>query len=261
VSTNLTAPSADTLGILLNPRIIALNQDPLGVSISFRRRYTNDHDVWAGPLSDGSTVVLIINWMPNLNSVAFKLSDVGFGTATLTNLITGASIGAVPGVYSATLDPHGVLVLKLTKTTPAPVPSYTFYTAPNFVLAGGATTRTVNTTTVAGFVGNNMGTLTINNVDGGSSGGTRTLSIDYINADYVFAFNTAPCQNCRNAFISVNGGAPTFVNFPISGQTWDLQFQGFLVDLPGFKPGTTNTVVINNPDGWAPDFVRVGVAV
>ncbi|EIM91672.1 glycoside hydrolase [Stereum hirsutum FP-91666 SS1] len=57
ISTDLTNPTDDTLDILGNRRIIALNQDTLGASIAFKRRYTNDHDVWAGPLADGSTVV------------------------------------------------------------------------------------------------------------------------------------------------------------------------------------------------------------
>ena len=31
-------------------------QDSLGKSIEFKRRYTDNYDVWAGPLSDGSIV-------------------------------------------------------------------------------------------------------------------------------------------------------------------------------------------------------------
>lgn len=56
ISMDLSKASSETLNILKNERIIALNQDPLGKSIVFTRRYTNDHDVWAGPLADGSTV-------------------------------------------------------------------------------------------------------------------------------------------------------------------------------------------------------------
>lgn len=43
---------ADPRAVLTSPA----QQDSLGKSITFKRRYTNDHDVWAGPLSDGSTV-------------------------------------------------------------------------------------------------------------------------------------------------------------------------------------------------------------
>lgn len=77
ISTDLTKIATNALNILKNTRIIALNvsvflflfrnlllssvdhqkqQDSLGKSISFKKRYTNDHDVWSGSLSDGSTV-------------------------------------------------------------------------------------------------------------------------------------------------------------------------------------------------------------
>lgn len=113
---------------------------------------------------------------------------------------------------------HGTLVLKLTNGIPAPAPVFTYYgaAAPASVLAGGATPRVVNNTIeVVGFVGNG-GTLTFTGVDGGSAGGTKLLALDYINGDYTFS-NTA-CSNCRNAFISVNGGAPVQAQMPISAQ-------------------------------------------
>lgn len=120
--------------------------------------------------------------------------------------------------YTSTLEAHGVLVLKLSGATSASPPSFTFYNAAasGNTLAGGASIRVVSSSiSVVGFVGNG-GTLTFNGVDGGSSGGTKLVSFDYINADFVFS-NTA-CSNCRNAFISVNGGTPVQVQMPISGQ-------------------------------------------
>lgn len=78
ISTDLTEISDEALDILTNKRVIALNvstskalfnvflscseyylsyqQDSLGQSISFKRRYTNEYDVWAGSLADGSIV-------------------------------------------------------------------------------------------------------------------------------------------------------------------------------------------------------------
>ncbi|KAF9013154.1 glycoside hydrolase family 27 protein [Cyathus striatus] len=252
ISTDLSNVSTEALDILKNPRIIALNQDALGKSISFKRRYTNDHDVWAGPLADGSIVAVIINWQSSSRSLTFNLADAGFISATATDLITGAYTAAVPA--------HGSLVLKLSGGITAPTQKFTYYNAAasSNTLAGGANLRVVNSTvTVVGFVGNG-GTLTINNVDGGSDG-TKTLSIDYINGDYVFS-NTA-CSNCRNAFIRVNGGSTIQAQMPISAQSWDILFSGYLVSLSGFKPGRNNTITISNPDAFAPDFYRIGVSV
>jgi alpha-galactosidase len=117
--------------------------------------------------------------------------------------------------FTSTLPAHGSMVLKLSGGTAAPAPSFTFYPAANGTLAGGATTRVVNSSTIVGFVGSG-GTLTFNNVDGGTSGGTKLVSIDYINAD--FTFSNTDCSNCRNAFVSVNGGTAVQVQMPISGQ-------------------------------------------
>lgn len=121
--------------------------------------------------------------------------------------------------YTSTIEAHGCIVLQLSNGVAAPAPSFTYYIAAaagNTTLGGGANTRVVSSSvTVVGFVGNG-GTLTISGVDGGTAGGTKLLALDYINGDYVFG-NTN-CSNCRYALISVNGGASTQVQLPISGQ-------------------------------------------
>ncbi|KAF8182280.1 glycoside hydrolase superfamily [Pholiota molesta] len=237
ISTDLANASAQTLSILKNQGIIALNQDSLGASISFRRRYTNDHDVWAGPLADGSTVAVVINWQDSSRALTFSLADAGFSSATATDLITGVSLGQVNGAVTSTVAAHGSMVLKLTNGAAAPAPVFTFYAAAAAAntLAGGASTRVVNTTvTVVGFVGNG-GTLTFTGVDGGAAGGTKLLSFDYINGDFVFS-NTA-CSNCRNAFVSVNGGTPIQAQMPISAQSWDILLSGYLLSWTVSSPG------------------------
>ncbi|KAG6919265.1 hypothetical protein DXG01_008061 [Tephrocybe rancida] len=261
ISTDLTNPTTATLNILKNTRIIALNQDSLGKSVSFKRRYTNDHDVWAGPLADGSTVVVLINWQASSRSLAFSLADVGVASANAVDLITGSSLGKLTTTYTSTVAAHGCVVLKLSGATALAAPTFTFYNAAatTNTLAGGAATRVVSSSvTVVGFVGNG-GTLTINNVDGGTLGGTKTLSLDYINGDFTMT-NTA-CSNCRNAFISINGGTAVQVQMPISAQSWDIVLSGYLVSLSGFKAGKTNTIQISNPSAYTPDFSRVGVSI
>ncbi|KAJ7069414.1 glycoside hydrolase family 27 protein [Mycena amicta] len=259
VSTDLTAASAATMAILKNTRIIAVNQDSLGKSIAFKRRYTNDHDVWSGPLADGSTVAVIINWENASRSLTFALADVGFTSATATDLITGTSLGTLTTSYTSTVAAHGVVILKLANAVKAAVPTFTFYAATSGTLAGGAATRVVNSSvTVVGFVGEG-GTLTLTGVDGGTAGGTKLVSFDYINGDFTFG-NTA-CSNCRNTMVSVNGGTAVQVQMPISAQSWDILLQGYLVSLAGFKAGKTNTITLSNPSAFAPDFWRVGVVV
>ncbi|KAK7462465.1 hypothetical protein VKT23_008066 [Stygiomarasmius scandens] len=259
ISTDLTKISPEALSILQNRDVIALNQDGLGQSIRFRRRYTNAYDVWSGPLSDGSTVAVVFNLQDTTRDITFSYSDVGLTSAVVSNVITHSSSGGRTTSYQATLEGHGVLVLRMSDGTPSSPPEFTFYEAadPANTLNGGASTRVVNSTvTVVGFIGNG-GTLTINGVDGGTEGGTKLVSFDYINGDFTY-FNT-DCSNCRNAFVSVNGGSAVQVQMPISGQSWDILFSGYLVSLSGFKPGTSNTIRISNPSAFAPDFFRVGV--
>ncbi|KAK7018038.1 hypothetical protein VNI00_018434 [Paramarasmius palmivorus] len=261
IGIDITRPEseiADALEILRNERVIAVNQDSLGKSISFKRRYTNDSDVWAGPLSDGSTVVLVINLQTSSRTVTLNLADVGFSTADAQDLVTGNDLGRLTDTYATTLAGHGSMLLKLSSGTTVSPPDFTFYPASSGTLSGGANTRDVNGTTVVGFVGNG-GKLTLDNLDGGSSGGTKLLAIDYINAEWTMS-NTA-CSNCREATLRVNGGEEVRVQMPLSGQSWDIVFQNYLVSVPGFKAGKTNTLEIYNPSAYTPDFVRVGIAV
>jgi alpha-galactosidase len=203
-------------------------------------------------LADGSTVagtlsfhlsafshrkIVIINWQNSSRSLTFNLADVGFSSVTATDLITGHSVGTLTTSYASpsnfemlfyqriscisytsTVAAHGCLVLKLTAGVPVAPPSFTFYNVAvsSYTIAGAAATRAVNSSvTVVGSLGNGS-TLTIHAVDGGTTGGTKTVSLDYINADVAYT-NTA-CSNCRNAFISVNGGEAVQAQMPISGQ-------------------------------------------
>ncbi|KZT18611.1 carbohydrate-binding module family 35 protein [Neolentinus lepideus HHB14362 ss-1] len=259
ISTNLSNAAQSTLDILGNTRIIGLNQDSLGKSISFKRRYTNDYDVWSGPLADGSTVALLLNWQNQTRPLTFDLSDVSFKSATAIDLWSGESLGKVVDSYNTTLDGHASLVLRLSDTISLPSPSFTYYPASstNTTLSGGAASRSVNSTiTVVGGIGYN-GSLTFTGIDGGSSGGSKLVSIDYINAD--FTYQNTDCSNCRNAYISVNGGPAQQMQMPISGQSWDILFSGYLVGLSDFRPGRNNTIQFANPNAWAPDILRIGV--
>lgn len=138
------------------------------------------------------------------------LADVGFTSAITSDLISGVSLGNLSNSYTTHVDAHGVIALKLSNGTRLSPPSFTFYNAAAIgnTLSGGASIRVISSSSISvvGFIGNG-GTLTFNNIDGGSTTTTTKLvSVDYINADFVFG-NTE-CSNCRNAFFSVNGGDP-----------------------------------------------------
>jgi alpha-galactosidase len=126
--------------------------------------------------------------------------------------------------FTRTVNAHGSIVLKLSGTTAAAPVSFTYYNAAatGNVLSNGAATRAVNSTaTVVGFIGGSTdGTLVIKGVDGGTNGGSKLTSIDFINGDYTQSDSTA-CPNCRVAFFSVNGGPSVGAQMPISGMVCD----------------------------------------
>ncbi|CAE6454972.1 unnamed protein product [Rhizoctonia solani] len=260
IGTNLATISSDALAILKNPRLLAVNQDSLGKSIGLQRRYAGDKDVWSGPLADGSTVVIVINWQNSARSLSFNLADIGASSANVIDLWTGSNLGKLTGSYTANIAAHGSFALKLSSIQVVIPPTFTYYAAasPSNTLSGGANTRVVNSTiTMVGYVGNGAGTLKFNNIDGGA-GGTKLVAFDYIHADWTMS-NTA-CSNCRNAYVSVNGGTAVQVQFPISGMTWDILYSGFKVSLSGFQSGKNNIITITNPSAYAPDFYRIGIA-
>ena len=67
---DLRTMSAKTLGILNNPAIIAISQDPLGLAVNLARRDTNvkkdkygmgETHLWTGSLANGDQVVILFN--------------------------------------------------------------------------------------------------------------------------------------------------------------------------------------------------------
>ncbi|KAF9029907.1 glycoside hydrolase family 27 protein [Hymenopellis radicata] len=259
ISTDLTKATEATLEILRNERIIGLNQDPLGKSIDFKRRYANDSDVWAGPLADGSTVALIINWKDSARDLTFNLADIGLSSADAVDLVTGNSLGHLDTTYTARAAAHGSFVLKLTNQIASSPPSFTYYeaAAASSVLEGGAVRRTINSsTTVVGSLGDGASvTLTGISV---AEGGKKLLAIEYTNGDYTFGNDG--CPNCRNAYVSVNDGEDVWAQMPIAAQNWDVVFKGFLLEVEGFRVGGNNTVRVRNEDAGAPEIYRIGVS-
>ncbi|KAG5219446.1 Alpha-galactosidase [Salix suchowensis] len=188
-------------------------------------RYLYRNDI--GPPASWDNLFRIINQLVPFTGFAgpgawndLDMLEVGNTGLTVAEQQTHFAFWAA-AKFTATVAAHGIVVVKVTDGVPVIAPSFAIYQAASGVLSGGASVRTVNSTvSVVGFVGNG-GTLLLPNVDGGVSGGTKLLAIDYINADFVFS-NT-DCSNCRNALISVNGGTPVTAQMPISGQgTWCL---------------------------------------
>ena len=68
--------SNDTLHILTNDEVIAINQDRLGVQ-GHKRNSNNGLEVWAGPLFDGSVAAVLLNRGTTAAKITANWSDIG----------------------------------------------------------------------------------------------------------------------------------------------------------------------------------------
>jgi alpha-galactosidase len=112
---DLSKMSPETLAILTNKDVIAVDQDKLGKQ-GDRVWAEGPKEVWAKPLADGSKAVALFNRAPDPKSITLKLSDVGFGgNAKMRDLWTGKDVTATNGSYTVLLPKHGVVLLRVSK--------------------------------------------------------------------------------------------------------------------------------------------------
>ncbi|MGX1090297.1 hypothetical protein RKD47_000978 [Streptomyces albogriseolus] len=110
--------SADVSAILRNPRLLAVNQDPLGAG---GRRVRDDGaiEVFAKPLADGSVAVGLFNRGGSAATVTTTAAQIGLGGGpfTLTDLWTGGT-SSTSGQISASVPAHGVAAYRVSGGSP-----------------------------------------------------------------------------------------------------------------------------------------------
>jgi alpha-galactosidase len=102
--------------ILTNREVIAVDQDRLGKQ-GVKIRDDGDLEVWSKPLLDGSRAVVLFNRSNKKQKIAFKWSEVGYPNylkADVRDLWRKNSVGIFSGGYSAEVNPHGVVMIKVT---------------------------------------------------------------------------------------------------------------------------------------------------
>jgi len=101
--------------ILTNKEVIALNQDTLGIQAS-KIRDDGDFEVWSKPLSDGSKGIILFNRSAQKTPMKISWEELGFEksrAAAVRDLWTHQDLGKFTTAFSAEVDPHGVVVLKV----------------------------------------------------------------------------------------------------------------------------------------------------
>jgi len=103
----------DTLNIISNTEIIAINQDPLGIPAS-RASSTNGVDIWAGQVVDG-IVVGVFNKNSQAVTHKLELNVVNFNgkQAKIRDLLSHIDLGVINGDMAVNVPAHGIKVYKL----------------------------------------------------------------------------------------------------------------------------------------------------
>ncbi|KAM3589411.1 hypothetical protein VKS41_000274 [Umbelopsis sp. WA50703] len=107
---------------LTNEKAISVNQDPLGVPALRVLHLPGDLDIWAGPLSGGSLVVVLVNYRDRRQTLSFAPTVLDyFGEhIQIEDLWTGKTYPVVNGQWSSPVPSHGCKMLKLTNGTSVP---------------------------------------------------------------------------------------------------------------------------------------------
>jgi alpha-galactosidase len=242
---DLTNLNATELAYLKNSSVIAVDQD----GIDARRIVSNvNQQAFAKTEQNGDVILGLFNYNGSASqTVTVSLAAAGIGgSATATNLWTGASAGTLSGTYSVTLGPGAVQLLRLVPV--AGTAGATTYLASAATLAGGARTASCNSCLggqKAGYVGDG-GTLTFTGLDAPSAG-NYAVQVDYLDG--------TSGTTGRSATITVNGSADQTLTFTPTGSFANPG--AVTVTLP-LQSGA-NTVEFSNASAYAPDFEAIVV--
>jgi alpha-galactosidase len=247
--------SGESLAILGNEEVIAINQDPLGKQARLVRRYTEEEwDIWAGELSGGRMVLALANWKNGKSCATVDLAILGISSAAVRDVWARTDVGTVRGVYRKTLKGHQLHIVVLSDIVKTNEPqSADYYTAADATLSGNATRVPCSEgQCLPAQVKVSIGQVAFSNVS--ASNGKHLLGVDFINYDVALGSAWSGGTNTRNMTIAVNGKAKRWA-FPISGGNW-FETGRLMVEVDGFKTGDGNQVVFGSfGNGSAPDLV------
>jgi alpha-galactosidase len=110
---DLAKMTPETLSILTNKEIVAVDQDPKGVQ---GRRVAQEGplEVWTKPMADGSATVGLFNRGESQNPVTVNFKDVGAGNAAkVRDLWKHEELGSFEHSYTAEVPRHGAVLIRI----------------------------------------------------------------------------------------------------------------------------------------------------
>lgn len=110
---DLTTMSPETVALLTNREVIAIDQDKLGKE-GDRVYAEGPIEVWTKPLSDGSKVVGIFNRHPGPMTTTLNFREVGFSSPVhVRDIWVAKDLGEMKDPYTVTVPGHGVVLLRV----------------------------------------------------------------------------------------------------------------------------------------------------
>jgi len=112
---DLSKMTPETLALLTNKEVIAVDQDALGKQ-GDRVSAVGPMEIWAKPLSGGAKAVGLFNRADTPRSITLHLRDVDFSeNAKLRDLWQGKDVSATKGAYTVVVPRHGAVLLKVSR--------------------------------------------------------------------------------------------------------------------------------------------------
>jgi alpha-galactosidase len=110
---DLSKMTPETLALLTNPEVIAVDQDPLGIQ-GHRVAQEGQLEVWVKPLADDSKAVGLFNRGESVMPVTACFRDVGVGdTVSVRDLWEKSDLGTFKSSFTAQVPTHGVVMINV----------------------------------------------------------------------------------------------------------------------------------------------------
>ncbi|MGB6429430.1 MAG: glycoside hydrolase family 27 protein [Candidatus Acidiferrales bacterium] len=110
---DLSTMSPETIALLTNRDVIAVDQDPAGKQ-GDRVWAEGPMEIWSKPMADGSQAVAMFNRQQGLMTFSVDFAKLGItGNVKVRDLWAGKDLGTMSGSYTATLTAHSVVLLRV----------------------------------------------------------------------------------------------------------------------------------------------------
>jgi alpha-galactosidase len=110
---DLSKMTPETLAILTNPEVVAVDQDSRGVQ-GHRVWEEGPYEIWAKPLAEGSIAVGLFNRGEDAEDIKLDFSAIGRPqSASVRDLWARKDLGSFSGSFTAKVPRHGVVLIKV----------------------------------------------------------------------------------------------------------------------------------------------------